>query len=344
MKRGKAWVSILLALLLTVGLLPCGVLAAGAVATDQIADFTAEDGGAAALQLLTGGDGSLASWDRNTKVLTLSGVDFTTTAPVGVMVPDGTTVVLTAGTTNRIVSSCAIQEGYSCGIACGELDLIWYEMTDQQGYEVSLLGDLTVRGQGTLYAEGGGINAANKGYYSIGIGAHRLTILEGTVTAVGGTVENGAYSVGIMTSYTKKDGVMENGDLTISGGNVTASSSNYGLRAYIGTVFVSGSAQVYVQGGVTAKVLDVSGGKLTAEGSFGVSANLNITGGTVSAKGTRVGISCSSGSNTINGGTVRVEGGALGACIFDYGSVSITGGELSCGGSFWCYNLSVTGG
>ena len=44
MKRGKAWVSIPLALLLTVGLLPCGVLAAGAVATDQIADFTAEDG------------------------------------------------------------------------------------------------------------------------------------------------------------------------------------------------------------------------------------------------------------------------------------------------------------
>lgn len=344
MKRGKICIRILLTVVLMINLMPLGVRAAASVTTDKIADFTDEDGGAAALALLTGGEETLASWDQEQKVLTLSGVNFTTTAPVGVMLPEGSTVVLTSGTENRISSNCLIKEGYSCGIACGELEQIWYEMSNERGYSIYLNGDLTIKGQGTLCAQGGNINAANKGYYSMGIGAHRLFILNGTITAKGGVAENGAYSEGIYTSYIRRDGEIENGDISIAGGKVTASGETTGIHASLGTLFISGDADVSASGGVSATVLDVSGGRLTAEGSFGVSASLNITGGTVTVSGTSVGIGNSSAASTISGGTVRVTGGDLGACLFDSGRVSITGGELYCDGSFWCYALSVTGG
>ena len=338
MKR-RFW-SILLALSLVVGLLPSTALASGAVTADEIADFTADDGGEAALALLTGGDASLASWDPSGRVLTLSGVDFTTTKPVGVMLPDDTTIVLTEGTDNRIVSNGSIREGDSCGIACGELSLIWYEMSNQQGYEVSLLGDLTLRGQGTLYARGGGIDAANSGYYSMGIGAHRLTITEGTITAEGGTVENGASSVGISTSYLNVSGDEKNGDITISGGHVISD----GIRARLGTLSISGDAVVHSSGLVSASTLYVSGGELTAEGTYGISASLNIAGGEVTARGTLYGIGDGNEESYIRGGTVTVEGGTVGSCLFDSTGLTVTGGEFNCTGSFWSRTLSVSGG
>ena len=342
MKNGRKWTAALLAVCMALTLLPTGARAAGTVTASETADFNKD--AAAALELLTGGTEGLVFWDADSKVLTLSGVDFTTTSQAAIVVPDGTTVVLAEGTENRVVSTCSIQSGYSCGIACGEGEEVFFDQTGEKGYIVWLSGDLTIQGTGTLDAKGGEIISEVKGCYSMGIGAHRLNVLGGTITAEGGTVENEAYSVGIYTVYTGSGDALEHGDISISGGTVTASGQTQGIETYTGSLFVSGDAQLCAEGGVSVDTVNVSGGELTAEGTFGIYANLNVSGGKVMVRGTIVGVRGSYGSNTISGGVVTVEGGVLGACIFDEGDVLITGGELLCNGSFWSDTLTVNGG
>lgn len=342
MKNGRKWTAALLAVCMALTLLPTGARAAGTVTASETADFNKD--AAAALELLTGGTEGLAFWDADSKVLTLSGVDFTTTSQAAIVVPDGTTVVLAEGTENRVVSTCSIQSGYSCGIACGEGEEVFFDQTGEKGYIVWLSGDLTIQGTGTLDAKGGEIISEVKGCYSMGIGAHRLNVLGGTITAEGGTVENEAYSVGIYTVYTGSGDALEHGDISISGGTVTAIGQTQGIETYVGSLFLSGSAQVRAEGGISVNTVDVSGGELTAEGTFGIYANLNVSGGKVMVRGTIVGVRGSYGSNTISGGVVTVEGGVLGGCVFDEGDVLITGGELLCNGSFWSDTLTVNGG
>lgn len=73
--------------------------------SDKTADFTASDGGAAAISLLnstkTGAENSV--WDNSAKTLTLKGVSFATTATTAVKLPDGATVILADGAENRII-------------------------------------------------------------------------------------------------------------------------------------------------------------------------------------------------------------------------------------------------
>ena len=101
----KRILSLVLALCLTLALLPAAALAEGSAATET-ADFTgaAEGDAAAALALLnaakTGTEAS--TWDSETKTLTLKGINFTTTATTALKLPDGATVVLADGTTNTI--------------------------------------------------------------------------------------------------------------------------------------------------------------------------------------------------------------------------------------------------
>ena len=342
MKNAKKWTGVLLAVCMALTLLPTGALAVETVTTSETADFNKDS--VAALELLTGGAEKRASWDADSKVLTLSGVDFTTSSQAAVVVPDGTTVVLSEGTENRLVSTCSARSGYSCGIACGEWKEVFSDQTGETSYVALLSGELTIQGGGTLYAQGGEIISEVKGCYSTGIAAHCLIILDGIITAKGGMGENEAYSVGLYTVYTGSGTALEHGDITISGGTVTASGQTQGIETYTGSLFVSGDAQLCAEGGVSVDTVNVSGGRLTTEGAFGIEANLNVTGGQVAAKGTIAGIRGSYESNTISGGTVTVEGGVLGACIFDEGDVLITGGELLCNGSFWSDRLIVNGG
>lgn len=97
--------------ILTVGLTLCmasSLLPLSAFATTEAtetADFTAADGGAAALALLnqhksTGAADSV--WNSGSKTLVLKGIDFTTAATTALKLPDGAAVVLADGTENKI--------------------------------------------------------------------------------------------------------------------------------------------------------------------------------------------------------------------------------------------------
>lgn len=336
--------SALLALLLAVGLMPSGVWAASVpVTSDDVADFTEGDG-TAALELLTGGDESLASWDAQEKVLTLAGVNFTSTRAVGVMVPDGSTVVLADGTENRIVSTCDIQNGfYSCGIACGESER---EPTNPYRYSFTSDGDLTLTGSGSLYVKGGDGMHSNENEHTIGIGAHRLTILGGDIQAVGGTATSEAMSSGIcifgkMNEQTKA-GVF------ISGGRLEASGVTDGIDVRgdrLATLDISGSAEVHVENGISVNNVKVSGGRLTTEGVYGIAGiNLEVSGGNVDINGTAVGIFLQSGDALISGGSVNVANGVLGSCVLMGSDLTMTGGALYCAGAFSSQLMFITGG
>ena len=103
----KRMLSILLTLCMVMYLVPASVLAASPAT--ETADFTAADGGAAAIALLnntkTGVENS--TWDSSSQTLILKGVDFTTTATTAMKLPAGTTVVLADGTENTITGGDA---------------------------------------------------------------------------------------------------------------------------------------------------------------------------------------------------------------------------------------------
>ena len=90
-------------------------LTALASPASETADFTASDGGAAAIALLnsakTGTEDSV--WDNTTKTLTLKGIDFTAAATTAIKLPDGATVILADGTENHIIGggTTAAQDG-----------------------------------------------------------------------------------------------------------------------------------------------------------------------------------------------------------------------------------------
>ncbi len=106
----------------------------------------------------------------------------------------------------------------------------------------------------------------------------------------------------------------EKGNITISGGSVTASGSNCGI---------------YSSEGVT-----INGGIVTASGYYGIynnRGNITINGGIVTATGTRgIGINGSNGV-TINGGIVTATG--YNSIYNDYGNITISGGIVTATGT-----------
>lgn len=294
LRRG---LSVLLALLMCLSLLPTTVLAEeGTTTADKTADFTAA-GTSEALELLGGAD--KAAWDAEKSTLTLKGVDFTTTASTAVKLPDGATIELADGTTNTITS---VSEGTSesCGIYANN--------------------GLTIQGGGTLTVTGG--EATGDGYCeSRGIFANDggITISGGTVTAMGGKAANssgGIYAVG--------------GGITISGGTVTATGgkakNSLGIYAGAGVV-ISGGTVIAAGGegennshGIYTSYVAISGGTVTATGgetednSDGIYAynGVTISGGTVEATGGTAGeysygINATIGGVTISGGHVTAK-------------------------------------
>ena len=193
---------------------------------------------------------------------------------------------------------------------------------------------VTGSGNTTIKLDGDNHLTGGNGIYSNSSGSLTISGDENdSLTAQGGDRRNGIYSV--------------SGDVTISGGTVTAtggnSTSSYGSGGdgiHSGSLTISGGTVTATGGGSTG-----SNG-LGGRGIYSNSGGVTISGGTVNAKGGESGGSgdggggiCSdSGGVTISGGTVNAKGGESGGSgdggdgIRSDGGVTISGGTVKAAG------------
>ena len=321
----------MLALCLTLPLLPAAAFAAEPAS--QTADFTgaAEGGAEAALALLNAAKWSNAedsTWDGDTKTLTLKGVNFTTTATTALKLPAGATIVLADGTHNSITGGGAeVNEtgGYQAKISV---------------YGIYAEGALTIRGSGGLNVKSGKhTNTGNAWTYSVALYAKGMVMVEGgKVALTGGEVTNGdcAFSIGL--ELPKGSGLsVTGGELTTKGGRSTdtedgeaRSSFSRGIDAYQASVSVSGS------GKLTGDAEDKYGGL-----SYGISisrGNLSVSDSAEVFAYVRTGIEVSDGNLIQTGGKIEagtVAGGydglSVGKNILNtgaIGNITVSGGTL----------------
>ena len=187
---------------------------------------------------------------------------------------------------------------------------------------------VTGSGNTTIKLDGDNHLTGGNGIYSNSRGSLTISGDENdSLTAQGGDSRNGIYSV--------------SGDVTISGGTVTAtggnSTSNYGSGGdgiHSGSLTISGGTVTATGGGSTG-----SNG-LGGRGIYSVSGDVTISGGTVNANGgdgkdgSGGGID-SSGSVAISGGTVTANGGSGedgGDGIYSSSGVAISGGTVNAAG------------
>lgn len=327
--------SLVLALCLTLAMLPTAAFAAEPAS--QTADFTgaAEGGAEAALALLNAAKWSNAedsTWDGDTKTLTLKGVNFTTTATTALKLPDGATIVLADGTHNTIQG----------GDANAAVDGTYHN--DIYIYGIYAAGALTIKGgdagTGTLSVTSGKhTNTGDAWTYSVALYAKGMVMVEGgKVALTGGEVTNGdcAFSIGLELpegsglSVTGGELIAKGGRSYDTGDGETHSSFSLGVYAYESSVSVSGSGKLTGDAadkhGGLSKGIYISGGNLTVSGSAEVFAyvrtgievsdgNLIQTGGKIEA-GTVAGgyDGLSVGKNILNTGAIgniTVSGGTL---------------------------------
>lgn len=327
----KRVLSLVLALCMTLPLLPGAAFAAEPAS--QTADFTgaAEGGAEAALALLNAAKWSNAedsTWDGDTKTLTLKGVNFTTAATTALKLPAGATIVLADGTHNSITGGGAeVNEtgGYQAKISV---------------YGIYAEGALTIRGSGGLNVKSGKhTNTGNAWTYSVALYAKGMVMVEGgKVALTGGEVTNGdcAFSIGL--ELPKGSGLsVTGGELTTKGGRSTdtedgeaRSSFSRGIDAYQASVSVSGS------GKLTGDAEDKYGGL-----SYGISisrGNLRVSDSAEVFAYVRTGIEVSDGNLIQTGGKIEagtVAGGydglSVGKNILNTGAVgniTVSGGTL----------------
>lgn len=327
----KRVLSLVLALCLTLAMLPTAAFAAEPAS--QTADFTgaAEGGAEAALALLNAAKWSNAedsTWDGDTKTLTLKGVNFTTTATTALKLPAGATIVLADGTHNSITGGGAeVNEtgGYQAKISV---------------YGIYAEGALTIRGSGGLNVKSGKhTNTGNAWTYSVALYAKGMvTVKGGKVALTGGEVTNGdcAFSIGL--ELPEGSGLsVTGGELTTKGGRSTdtedgeaRSSFSRGIDAYQASVSVSGS------GKLTGDAEDKYGGL-----SYGISisrGNLRVSDSAEVFAYVRTGIEVSDGNLIQTGGKIEagtVAGGYYGLSVGKnilntgaVGNITVSGGTL----------------
>ena len=191
---------------------------------------------------------------------------------------------------------------------------------------------VTGSGNTTIKLDGDNHLTGGNGIYSNSSGSLTISGDENdSLTAQGGDRRNGIYSV--------------SGDVTISGGTVTAtggnSTSSYGSGGdgiHSGSLTISGGTVTATGGGSTG-----SNG-LGGRGIYSNSGGVTISGGTVNAKGGESGGSGdggdgirSDGGVTISGGTVKAAGGDSkdgygGDGIRSGGGVTISGNTVNAAG------------
>ena len=184
---------------------------------------------------------------------------------------------------------------------------------------------VTGSGNTTIKLDGDNHLAGGNGIYSNSSGSLTISGDENdSLTAQGGDSRNGIYSV--------------SGDVTISGGTVTATGGNStGIVGYGGSGIYSSSGVAISGGAVTANGGDSKDGY----GGNGIySSSVAISGGTVKAAGGNGkdgygGNGISSTSTTISGGTVTANGGSgnsSGGNGIRSNGVTISGGAVNAAG------------
>ena len=332
----KKLLSILLCAALLFGLLPT---VAWAEEPATVADFTGDTNGAAALALLnnakTGTEES--AWNSANKTLTLKGVDFNG----AVILPDGATIELAEGTTNKISGA----KGYP------EIEVAAHDAgdSDTNSCGIFALGSLTIQGNGGLE-----VTAPDDSVMSFGIYASDVTIEGGTVKATGGTAEYGSCGICAAGDYDEVEDIIYGGNVTISGGTVESkggtatgeASASYGISAY---------NYVTIEGGTVNAT-----GSTAGDESYGIYAyyGVAISGGTVTATGgeahTSIGID--TGNVTISGSAgVTAEGGKAAGeesyscgiyaddATIQGGTVTATGGEAFTSKGIVADNVNISG-
>ncbi len=142
-------------------------------------------------------------------------------------------------------------------------------------------------------------------------------------------------------------GIYSNGDITISGGTVTATGNENGIYGYNGVTISGGTVTAIGNDcGIYSNKGDItiSGGTVTAYGSYTVIygwGDVTISGGTVTASGNEYGIQSVEGV-TISGGTVKAIGSKYG--ISCSRGVTISGGTVTATGEYgiYSYNGNIT--
>ena len=330
--------TVLLALCMVLSLVPMTAFAADPAT--ETADFTASDGGAAAIALLNqykSFGAADSTWDNGTKTLTLRGIDFTTKAATAVKLPDRTTIVLADGTTNTITGGdAAIAEdgGYNKHMVITALEA---------------MGDLKVKGgasgTGTLSVTSGTHKNTGEAWtYScaIGVADGDFEIEGGHITAQGGTAYSAdcAFSVGVRmdnSSRRSKILLITGGSLTAIGGESydTEDPQNPRKSFSDGVTVSKGSISVTGSGKLTAKCVPAMDGEGLAFAVQTFTGDLLIShNGEVTVAATN-GISVSAGGIKLSDGKLRVEKGGVGATkevvtsnTEIAGSIEVNGGAL----------------
>ena len=157
-------------------------------------------------------------------------------------------------------------------------------------------------------------------------GADGIKITNGNLTIYGQSKGTGSLKITANGKDSSSGfGVYaEKGEISINGGILTISATNYGISTY--------------KGENSSSICDIT-----------------ITGGTISTQGVGVGIGCSGdrsscGNITISDGTITAQGGEVGTCgniTISDGTITAQGGEVGIGISgdaISCGDIIITGG
>ena len=197
---------------------------------------------------------------------------------------------------------------------------------DDDGWPDYTPGRLTIKGSGSLTAEApsSGIRIQN-GTLDVTDGTVNVTAADNGIYALGNTVQvsggtlcataTGEHGIGIKASH--------NGQVTVSGGKLTASGGGFGIEASEnGRVTVSGgtlNASANGTAAITGSSITVNGGVLNLEDNKApvgiLSEDLNVTNGWLTAKG-----------QTVSANNITVSGGVMEAEALNCSQLNVSGG------------------
>ena len=200
------------------------------------------------------------------------------------------------------------------------------DIDDDGGWHNRTPGLLTIKGSGSLTANGpsSGIRIDN-GTLDVTDGTVNVTAADNGIYALGNTVQvsggtlcataTGEHGIGIKASH--------NGQVTVSGGKLTASGGSYGIEASEnGRVTVSGgtlNASANGTAAITGSSITVNGGVLNLEDNKApdgiLSEDLNVTNGWLTAKG-----------QTVSANNITVSGGVMEAEALNCSQLNVSGG------------------
>ena len=202
------------------------------------------------------------------------------------------------------------------------------DIGDGGGWPDRTPGLLTIKGSGSLTATNtlsSGIRIDN-GTLDVTDGTVNVTAADNGIYALGNTVQvsggtlcataTGEHGIGIKASH--------NGQVTVSGGKLTASGGSYGIEASEnGRVTVSGgtlNASANGTAAITGSSITVNGGVLNLEDNTApvvgiLSKDLNVTNGWLTAK-----------DQTVSANNITVSGGVMEAGALNCSQLNVSGG------------------